>query len=179
MLPCPRSFKLHTRYYVCCPQQRIRRHRSFLSGSQQPGVFVFRWSTVSVSRVVRAGRPKQENNGKARAEDEMTTFAFQPQFRDSRIKPPRSYLWKKRPKLESVGQIVRWILVGLVLDTRRQHAIWTSGEGTTHFTDPDLLDTESQSGDAYTGRLYHRLAVRVQPWTQVANWRCAEGFQHW
>ena len=42
----------------------------------------FLWSTESVSRVVRAARAKQENNGKERAEhayysyiqDEMTTF---------------------------------------------------------------------------------------------------------
>ena len=35
-----------------------------------------------------------------------------------RIKPPRCHLWKKRPKLESVGRIVRWILVGLVFGSQ-------------------------------------------------------------
>ena len=42
----------------------------------------------------------------------------------SRIKPPRCYLWKRRLRLQSVGRIVRWILVGLVFGSQSQ--------GTTH-----------------------------------------------
>ena len=38
MLPYSRSFEVHTYYYGCCPSQRVRRHRSFLTRSSSSRV---------------------------------------------------------------------------------------------------------------------------------------------
>ena len=102
-LPCSKSFEVHTYYYECCQQQRIKKHNSFLSKSNSSLVYSFwrhcSWCHQCLNSQWVLGwwmvdwtckpcceweqqRQKQETNRKERAEhalctyiqDEMTTF---------------------------------------------------------------------------------------------------------
>ena len=88
MLPCSRFLEVHTYYSECWPLRRIRRLGGFLTRCNGSRVcFVLRgpatvttniatasafladgWSIVSVSRVVRTSRTRQENKERDRAE---------------------------------------------------------------------------------------------------------------
>ena len=94
MLPCSRSFDVHTCCYECCQLQRIRRQllveiRQAVAITHVGTASEFLadgWSTQCVSRAVRAARTKQEPNGKERAshtlcshiQGEMATFEIYP-----------------------------------------------------------------------------------------------------